>query len=81
MKAGADWSPPSPLTEGEPGSGAGSAMEEAAADCGAQFRAAVQVIQGLPRSGELGVREWGRRGCGRERGREAAAPGPVPGPA
>ncbi|XP_074418245.1 acyl-CoA-binding domain-containing protein 4 isoform X2 [Larus michahellis] len=26
-------------------------MEEAAADCGAQFRAAVQVIQGLPRSG------------------------------
>ncbi|KAM6334035.1 acyl-CoA-binding domain-containing protein 4 isoform 3-T3 [Alca torda] len=26
-------------------------MEEAVADCGAQFRAAVQVIQGLPRSG------------------------------
>ncbi|KAM9368820.1 acyl-CoA-binding domain-containing protein 4 [Phaethornis superciliosus] len=26
-------------------------MEEAAGNCGAQFRAAVQVIQGLPRSG------------------------------
>lgn len=26
--------------------------DAAAAGCGAQFRAAVQVIQGLPRSGE-----------------------------
>ncbi|XP_074413529.1 acyl-CoA-binding domain-containing protein 4 isoform X2 [Zonotrichia albicollis] len=33
----------------EPGCGAGPAMEEPG--CGAQFRAAVQVIQGLPRSG------------------------------
>ncbi|KAM9254997.1 LOW QUALITY PROTEIN: acyl-CoA-binding domain-containing protein 4 [Cariama cristata] len=41
-------------------------MEEAG--CGAQFRAAVQVIQGLPRSGERD-REGGR-------GAAAAAPGP-----
>ncbi|XP_064589939.1 acyl-CoA-binding domain-containing protein 4 [Zonotrichia leucophrys gambelii] len=33
----------------EPGCGAGPAMDEPG--CGAQFRAAVQVIQGLPRSG------------------------------
>ncbi|XP_057897641.1 acyl-CoA-binding domain-containing protein 4 [Melospiza georgiana] len=33
----------------EPGCGAGPAVEEPG--CGAQFRAAVQVIQGLPRSG------------------------------